>query len=819
MKLFKVCKTESKSLWENKIKIIAIIAIIFIPLLYTFSYLKAYWDPYGDLKNYHVAIVNNDTGATLDGENVNYGNDTVKKLKDKKDMGFDFVNSKVAYEGIKNDKYFALIEIPADFSSKIANAKNGTAVAPTLKYVSNNKKNYIGTKISSNIKSEILSQMKQTISEKYGETAFDSIYQSRDGFKDASSGTEKIISGTQEIIDGNNTLTSNLNDLSNQVPKLKDGTSALSSGASALTNGLGQLNSKIPEISNGVNQLSSGADTLNKGLTSADQGAATLASKSKDLTDAGKKLNDGVSSLASSTNKLTAAGSNLSDTYTNKLLPGYTQMTSGLKAGADQLTDGAKNIQSGVNQLIKSTSDTQKALNNAQAYLQAYLTNNPSAMADPNMQAYLQAMQTIAAQAADPSNAAKITALSQGTDKLVAGAQAMSSQLDTNNSSSAVSAFSSALNNFNSAGIQAYTAGVNQYTTGANQLASGVTQYTAGVNQYTAGVIQLSSGLDSLSQCSSKISTGLSTLNSNMPSLTDASSKLYTGSSTLNNGIIELNSKMPSLVSGAQQLTDGSTKIGTALTTLNSGQTDLQTGLTDGIKKINDNVKSSSKDLGSFVSDPVKVDETNVDPVNNYGSGLAPYFLPISLWLGAVLMMLILKIKNDNYNDLNSFELTIGKYIHYAGLGIIQAILLGCVVLVLGIKPTHPVMLFGFLIVAALSFDAILYALVSLLGLIGEGAAIILLVLQLCSDAGTFPSEVLPKFFQNISTFLPFTYVVRVSRELLFANTINTSLVNKDLGILCIFGLVSICFAFIFCKKGEAINNAIEEALGDTATE
>ncbi|SMC25657.1 putative membrane protein [Clostridium acidisoli DSM 12555] len=764
MNLFSVFKTEAKSFLQNKIKILALLAVIIIPLLYSFSYLKAYWDPYGDLKNYHVAVVNNDSGATLDNEKVNYGNDTIKKLKDNTDVGFEFVDSKTANKGINDDKYFALIEIPKDFSQKIADAKNGKAIAPTIKYVSNNKKNYIGTKISENIKNEILVQVKQSISGKYGESAFDSIYQSRDGLNDAANGADKLINGTNDIHDGNNKISSSLNELNNQVPKLQNGTNALANGSLALTNGLGSLNSQVPTITNAVGQLTSGANSLNKGLADANNGAATLASKSKDL----------------------------NDTYNNKVIPGYGQMTDALKNGADGLNNGAKQVQYGVKQLIDNTKSSQDAINAAQKYLIAYLANNKNAMNDKNMQNYMNAMQQIAEQtnSSSDANKASIKQLTDGTQTMVDGTQELSNSLNLNNDNSAVSQFKAiGLNAFNTAGLQPYTAGVDQ----------------------------LALGLGALAQGSDKISTGLGALNANMPTLTNASSQLYNGSSTLNNGIDELNSKMPALASGTQQLADGSNKLGDALTTLNNGNKDLKNGLTDGANKINDNVKSSSKDLGTFIGDPVKISETNIDEIDNYGTGLAPYFLPISLWLGAVLMMLILKIKKDNYKELNRFEFTLGKYFNYGILGIVQAILLGFVVLILGIKPAHPVMLFGSLIVVALSFDAILYALVSLLGLVGEGVAIVLLVLQLCSDGGTFPMEVLPKFFQNISYFLPFTYTVQGLRELLFAQNINSALVLKDLGVLLLFGLVAIIVTLTLIKKGEKINKHIDEALDSSA--
>ncbi|MSR92445.1 YhgE/Pip domain-containing protein [Inconstantimicrobium porci] len=814
MKLFNVCKKELKTLWKNKIKIVATLAVIIIPLLYTFSYLKAYWDPYGDLKNYHVAIINNDTGATLDGKKVNYGNETIDKLKKKTEIGFDFVDKNTAEHGLKYDKYFASIEIPNDFSKKIVEAKDGSAVAPTINFVSNNKKNYIATKISENIKTTIISQLKQSISEEYAETAFSSIYESKDGLKDAATGTDKLIDGTGKLSDGNNKLTSGLKEINSQVPKLQDGVSALSNGASALNTGLGKLNGTVPALASPINQLASGASTLNNGVNSALNGSNALNSKSGDLVN-------GINSAAEAYDKQLVAG------YTNKLVPGIKNGADQLSAGAQQLNDsvkslpdqtqqlanGASLIDTGVKALVSQTAESQQALQNASKYLEAYIQSNPQAMADPNMAAYVKTMKALSSAADNPDtqkNIKKLTdgtaelkngtaklnegskSLSAGTAQLAAGTKQLSNQLDLNDENSAVSQFN--------AGLTSYKA-------------KAIAPLQSGIKQYTDGVGQLHGGLNALADGSAKISGGLGTLNSKIPTLSEASQKLYDGSAALSNGINQLGSKIPALASGTKQLENGSVTLGEGLTTLNDGQNELKTGLNDGIEKISTKLKTPSKDLGKFVGSPVDVKTTNIDEVSNYGSGLAPYFLPISLWLGAVLMMLIIKIKNENFTDLNRFDFVIGKYLNYAILGIVQALCLGGVVYALNITPKHPALLFISLIITALSFDAILYALVSLFGLIGEGLSIVILVLQLCSDAGTFPMELLPSFFQNISTFLPFTYVVEISREVLFASNINMSLVIKDLLILGLFALISLILAFTFSKQGIAVNESIEDAL------
>ena len=65
-------------------KIVILVAIIIIPIMYSFFYLKAFWDPYGNLKDMKVAIVNLDEGEN----NENLGNDLVNNLKEKDVMTF-----------------------------------------------------------------------------------------------------------------------------------------------------------------------------------------------------------------------------------------------------------------------------------------------------------------------------------------------------------------------------------------------------------------------------------------------------------------------------------------------------------------------------------------------------------------------------------------------------------------------------------------------------------------------------------------------------------------------------------------------------------
>ena len=48
-----------KNIKNNKVfTIIIFMVVLFIPLIYSFFYLKSYWDPYGDLSGMKIAVVN-----------------------------------------------------------------------------------------------------------------------------------------------------------------------------------------------------------------------------------------------------------------------------------------------------------------------------------------------------------------------------------------------------------------------------------------------------------------------------------------------------------------------------------------------------------------------------------------------------------------------------------------------------------------------------------------------------------------------------------------------------------------------------------------
>ena len=75
----------------NKKKIFTIVifvVVLFIPLIYSYFYLKSYWDPYGNLSDVKVALVNLDEGK----KEKNQGKEFVQSLQDSKTFCFEDVS-------------------------------------------------------------------------------------------------------------------------------------------------------------------------------------------------------------------------------------------------------------------------------------------------------------------------------------------------------------------------------------------------------------------------------------------------------------------------------------------------------------------------------------------------------------------------------------------------------------------------------------------------------------------------------------------------------------------------------------------------------
>ena len=124
-------------------KIIIFAVVLLIPLIYSFFYLKSYWNPYGNLSDMRVAVVNSDKGK----DDKNQGNEFVQSLKDSDTFKIEEVSQEDAEEGMKKGNYYATIKIPENFTECLESASTTDKQIAEVTYNPNQATNYLGTQI------------------------------------------------------------------------------------------------------------------------------------------------------------------------------------------------------------------------------------------------------------------------------------------------------------------------------------------------------------------------------------------------------------------------------------------------------------------------------------------------------------------------------------------------------------------------------------------------------------------------------------------------------------------------------------------------
>ena len=230
------------------------------------------------------------------------------------------------------------------------------------------------------------------------------------------------------------------------------------------------------------------------------------------------------------------------------------------------------------------------------------------------------------------------------------------------------------------------------------------------------------------------------------------------------------------------------------------------------------NLMSGDPDTyGEFFSEPVKTDTVEVYPIANYGSAMTPFYTVLALWVGALLLTALVKVKAEpkNLQGVKLHQLYFGRYLLFFVLGQIQALvvvlgdiyLLHCQILDKGL----------FWFTASLTsfvFTLLVYSLTLSFGDIGKAVAVVIMVIQIAGSGGTFPIELLPSVYRNIYIFFPFPYAINAMRETI--GGMYGNMYVKSLLQLMIFAAVALVLGLVIRKPFIKWNHFVEKRMEDT---
>ena len=206
-------------------------------------------------------------------------------------------------------------------------------------------------------------------------------------------------------------------------------------------------------------------------------------------------------------------------------------------------------------------------------------------------------------------------------------------------------------------------------------------------------------------------------------------------------------------------------------------------------------LKGDIRKESEFLANPVLVQVNRKYPIPNYGSAMSPFYCVLSLWVGATLLISLLKSEADNPEGrYKPYQLFAGRLGTFATIGLCQAlfITLGDLFILKAYVADPPeFVLFAMLV--SLVFVTITYTLLSVFGNVGKGIAIVFMVFQFSSSGGTFPISTASPFFQALNPFMPFTYAISLLREAVGGVLWETAL--KDILALVAFIALSLILA------------------------
>ena len=626
---------EWKAIFKKPTFIIVMIGISLIPALYNIIFLSSMWDPYGQLSDLPVAVVNNDKEASYNGNSMSIGKDMVSNLKENKTLDFHFVDEEEGKKGLENGDYYMVVTLPSDLSEKAASILTDHPEQMQIDYQTSSGHSFIASKMSDSAMTQLKQSVSTNVTETYTKALFNKMVELKDGMSQAASGSEKLTDGANQLVTGSQTLTTNLHSLADSSLTFSNGTEQFTKGLSAyvsgveqlhlglgnfnsglvtytgavsqLDSGLGQLSSKSPELVRGINQLYTGVESYTGGVSHLNAGLNQFSSGVSAYTN-------GVGSLATGANQL----SNQSATLrmgVEQLSEGIQQLSSKLDTSSEQ-KDQINQLSSGLNQLNQAiqnidVGDTKQLdsvlssivslsnqmLASAQSDKATTLANIQSTAAYQSLTSEQQAeiSASVSQNSTDSIQSAQsIIALVQGLQGSLENLQNQSSNLSTLKNqanqvlplaSTSLTGLSSGLTEIQGAvasklvpASQSITSGVNAYTAGVDKVSQGASQLSEKNSTLTGSLDQLVSGSTTLTQKSSNLTAGVGQLVEKTPELVSGIEKLSTGSNQLNQKSQELIAGVDKLQSGSSQLADKSSQLISGASQLESGANKLADG-------------------------------------------------------------------------------------------------------------------------------------------------------------------------------------------------------------------------------------------------
>lgn len=402
--ILSVFKRDMRAIIKNPVAILIISGVCIIPSLYAWINIAACWNPYENTSTIPIAVVNNDKGTTMNSKEINIGDEVVSELKNNKAIGWKFVDSKQADMGIIDGTYYAIIEIPEDFSEDLTSLTTDNPKKPNIIYKVDTKANPVAGKITEVAKEQLIDQIKSNFVSTVNRTVFSSLNQVGNKLE---KNKEEIVELKNAVMNINKNMdlilgalgdTSNnaknldiyLNSIKDTLPQVTSGINEMQDGnkqskelatytRNTMNNSFNSLDINLNQIHSTGNKMGVLLESLNKALSSgtSDGVSTTISIMKQEISYMNSSIDNIVKFLTELNKK--ANNSEISD-----MISSFNNLKSSLNNENDKLNDLDKSLQSSGNlnsEILSELNSLNSSMNNkVNSVVNEYNTNTKKAL-------------------------------------------------------------------------------------------------------------------------------------------------------------------------------------------------------------------------------------------------------------------------------------------------------------------------------------------------------------------------------------------------------------------------------------------------------
>ena len=763
--IFRIFRADVKGLLKNFLALVIAVGLCALPALYAWFNIYANWDPYANTGNIRIAVASLDKGWTnKDGDKLNMGQNVIDNLKESDSIGWVFLDTeKEALDGVYSGDYYAAVVIDEDFTYSMYNAIADNFTNPKITYYENQKKNAVASKITDTA----VSTLQTSINEQFIKAVTETVFQTTNGISDELSDTDAVNAFIQKI----DAVNENLKGYSSMIDSFMAG------------------NVSIGDVTNDANNtLSQGQSLIGDGIGKLEEGQKGLDSTQASFQNFSTNITNSMNQIQNSIN-----------TISNQISQAQ------LEQNAETLTNDLKDIM-----------DNAKALSDEIQSMQKQLQDTQKEQTEENVQDVLKQLEELKnkADGLQQSGSLDMESIKESIEQQKKDLEDKVNNLNDQNQDTVNKELDGIKDKVDEIGQKAQDA-VDKDTakTVSDGIKKGVQTVQSSLSTYADTVKQMNELYNN------RVVPQVNTMISNL-------------SDTLQN-VESLLTNLSSTMDGMKDIFQG---VDTTLGTLNTSMSQLQgvinktsDKLTDVLDRLKGASESEQMDIimqllagdpdtySEFFSQPVEVEDHYIYEIANYGSGVAPFYSTLAIWVGMTILVSLVKVHADKEGlvQVKPHELFFGRYLLFFLLSQIQTlvIVLGDLYL-LKIQCLYPLEFWIASAVASFAFSMLIYALTIAFGDIGKALAVVVMVIQIAGSGGTYPIEALPSFFKAVYIFFPFPYAINAMRECIGGMYQNTySLCLLELLVFAVAGLlVGLVIRIPFIR----INHYIEKRMEDT---